>query len=353
MKQIHIYSLLLAIGVTGFLYGCNESGRTPIESPTQGEKIELSSSSPAYIGAGSRAATNFPNSGNIGVVAATELENPLGDTDWSLYSDINNAEAVAGSMDVGVGGNPDRYHFAWQTQKYWPFDGSSLYFMAYSPRAAGNDNNYILSTQNNSLYIAMQPNMPDIMYASNNTGPQPYSKNKPEVDLGEFRHALSQLTINVIAGDNLPDNIKVSNLTVRTLATTASLVLPLGDEGLVVSTLDEGPPFENVLVGGITDFQNDIITRKMMIFPGVEDYTGVGITLLDTNNGQAFEARYMMSFFENVNSAGEPVRLERAKNTTLEIWVNITDVENPNETLELKGKITPWIDGGDFGIIIE
>ena len=344
MKKIYTYILLFTL--LGIGYGCEKSSLSYVpEQKKIGDKIILGTSSETTV-SGTRAATNFPNGGSIGVVAATALSSPVTGTDWAQYSDINNVEAIANAMII----NPDlstTYAFQWKNQKYFPFDGADLYFMAYSPITTGNSN-YILSTMNNSLYIQLQKTMPDIMYASNNVNPQPYNKVDSVVDLGEFRHALSQLTVKVIAGDGLPSTIKVNKLSVSTTATVANLFLPLGDDGLIVTYGTDY--FTNELVGGTTDFQNGVIQQSLYLFPKTQDVTMVSITLVDTSNANnTFEGSYMMSYFESDN-LGEEIKLERAKNTLLEITVEITNIENPNTEIDLKGKITPWIDGGDFSI---
>lgn len=346
MKKIYTYILLFTL--LGIGYGCEKSSLSYVpEQQKTGNKIILGTNSETNV-SGTRASTNFPNGGSIGVMAATALASPITGTDWAQYSDINNAEAVASRININL--DPPykpEYYFDWKSQKYWPFDGADLYFMAYSPITTGNSH-YMLSTMNNSLYIQLQKTMPDIMYASNNVNPQPYNKIDSVVDLGEFRHALSQLTVKVIAGDGLPSTIKVNKLSVSTTATVANLFLPLGDDGLIVTYGAEY--FTNELVGGTTDFQNGVIQQSLYLFPKTQDVTMISITLVDTSNtNNTFEGNYMMSYFESDN-LGEEIKLERAKNTLLEITVKITNVENPNTEIDLKGKITPWIDGGDFSI---
>jgi len=347
MKKINIYILLFVF--LGIGYGCDNSSLSHLPEP-KGEKIILSTVSGTAV-PGTRADLNFPNNGSIGVMAATSLADPITNTNWALYDDINNAEAVMNEINLDWETNIISYGFQWRNQKYWPFDGSDLYFMAYSPITQG-DSDYMLSAESNALYVRLQKNMPDIMYASNNANPQPYNKIDSVVDLGEFRHALSQLTVKVIAGEGLPENIKVNKLSVTTTATVANLFLSMGDDGLDV-TYTPGSYFTNELVGGTTDFQNDTIKQSLYLFPETHDVTQVSITLIDTNNtNNTFEGNYMMSFFENANNLNEPVTLQRAKNTTLEITVNITDVESPNAEINLRGKISPWIDGGEFGVDI-
>ncbi|MCD7900708.1 MAG: fimbrillin family protein [Bacteroides sp.] len=338
--MIKAYTYLKIFVCLVIFYGCDQT-HTGVDQLGNNEIMLSSVVKPN--GFTTTRATDFPNSGSIGVVAATELSSiPHVTMNWTNYPDISNAEATATSVVNGV------YSFNWETQKYWPFDGSDLYFMAYSPIATGDELDYYLSTDHVSLFIALTPNMPDIMYASNNTNPQPYNKTNPLVDLGQFKHALSQLTIEVVAGENMPSSMRVSNLSVTTPARTASLSLPDGDNGLQITTASI--PYTGTLANGLVDFQNGLITNWLYLFPGTQDVTEISITLVDTATNQTFSRDYMMSFF--INEMNDPILLERAKNTTLRMIVEVTEVENPTLTLSLQGLITDWVDKGNFGVVI-
>lgn len=340
MNKIYKYTLLLALA--GAFNGCEKADVDAPRVNVGNDPIVLSSVYRSSI-AETRAATNFPNNGSIGIVAATALHDTIALTDWSQYSDINNVQAVAVSEANGV------YSFQWDTQKYWPFDGANLYFMAYSPISTGMDNRYLIDGQKRSLFMNLQTNMPDVMYASNNISPVAHNKTSPTVDLGMFKHALSQLTIRILPGESLSPNIKVTNLKVSTPASVANLFLPSGDDGL---TVDYGNTFEDALINGEEDIVGNTITRSMLLFPKTEDVTKISIILIDKSNpSSVFSADYMISFFQS-DVEGEPITLERAKNTELRITVNGTNVQDPNETVVLKGRITDWTYKGHFGIDI-
>ena len=156
---------------------------------------------------------------------------------------------------------------------------------------------------------------------------------------------MSQLTVDVIGNATLPANIKLQSLTVSNTANVGSFFLAQGDNGLVVADTEE---YYATLVNDVTDIQNTTISRSLLLFPGTEDVTEVAITLVDQNNGHVFTGEYMVSFFQG--DSLDPITLQRAKNTVLRLEVNITDVDNPNETIELTGRITDWTYGGQFGI---
>lgn len=335
--------IFLLILLVGTVCGCEKTNVEVLDVEQEGIPIVLSSGvSVSTAEAGTRAATNFPNNGNIGIVAATELNSDIGQTNWSLYEDINNRQAVATSVDAnGV------YSFQWadNTPRYWPFDGSALYFMAYSPVADGTNNNYRIDEKNSSISMDLHSNIPDVMYASNNTANMPHSKTTGVVNLGEFRHALSQLTIKVNAAAGLPPKITVSRLAVSTSYGTADLFLPEGDNGLKPL---KGATYEAVLLDGSTGLASTI-SRTLLLFPGTEDETKISIAIYDTEIGNYFTGNYMLSVFQS-DKLGQPILLEPGKNTELRITVNIADLQNPSAPIGLKGRITDWDYKGHFNI---
>lgn len=341
MKKRYIYLLLLCIIMVTGCYVRDHNDDVIGER----HEIRLSSLEEAPT-PGTRAVTDFPNGGRIGILASTTYNGNL--TNWSAYPDINNVGATAVSVDAsGV------YSFSWDTPKYWPFDGSDLYFMAYSPIADGSLINYILQSGDNppSLFIGLYEdyNTPDVMYASNNLNPQPYNKTTGAVNLGEFMHALSQLTIEVIADPGMSETIEVSDLTVSTTARSATLMLTTSDNALSVYSADV--PYVASLVSGLTSFVNQDIVRRVLLFPGTEDETQISITLIDTSNLQVFTGNYMASFFQS-DTPGQPITLQRAKNTVLRIYVRNIGVENPDQDIQLQGIVTEWDERGNYRIPI-
>lgn len=336
-----IYTYILSLILVGAVYGCDNADVDAPGVKQEGYPILLSSANSASTAeAGTRATTNFPNNGSIGIVAATKLYDVPEMTDWSLYADISNRHAVATSVD-----NNGVYSFQWDSPCYWPFDGSDLYFMAYSPISDGTDNGYIIDDMKRSIFMNLKTQMPDVMYASNNTAYIPHNKTTGVVNLGEFRHALSQLTINIDAAPGLPSKIKVSNLTVSTPYSTANLYLPLGEFGLIPVP---GVTFFNELLNVDTSLASTI-SRELLLFPGTEDATQISVTLHDTDSGYRFTGNYMISFFQS-DAPGQPILLEQGKNTVLRITVNLIDLEKPSEKIDLKGRITDWSYKGHFNI---
>lgn len=339
MKINYKYTLFIAL--TLIVWGCNPAINGDDNEGMQGEKILLTSLTDESVKTGIRAVSDFPNNGSIGIVAATTVDSLNLRANWNTYMDINNAEAIATSENNGTFG------FTWREQKYWPFDGSDLYFMAYSP-AVTDQTHYLISDDRASLSIALDPNTPDVMYASNNSAFQPYNKTSGVVNLGEFRHVLSKLTVEVIANPEMSASIVVTNLSVSTPMRTGDFLLYGGDEALTVYPADIN--YIATLASGSVEFKNQPLSNTMLIFPGIQDQVLVSITLVDTSNGLDYSADFMVSFF--TNSSNEPVILERAKNTVLRIYVSNVGVDDPDRNIQLEGVLTDWDYRGDFGISI-
>lgn len=339
MRKNYKYTLFIAL--TLIAWGCNPAINDDDNEGIQGEKILLTSLANTSVETGVRAVSDFPNNGSIGLVASTNIDSLNPANNWNTYMDINNAEAVATSENNGVFG------FTWREQKYWPFDGSDLYFMAYSP-AVTDQIHYLLSNDRTSLTIALDPGTPDVMYASNNNNFQAYNKTSGVVNLGEFRHILSRLTVEVIANADMSGSIVVSNLSVSTPMRTASYLLYGGDDALTVYSAEID--YVATLASGAVEFKNQPFSNTMLIFPGIQDQVLVSITLVDTSNGLDYSADFMVSFF--TNELNEPVILERAKNTVLRIYVSNIGVDDPDRNIQLEGTLREWEYRGDFGISI-
>lgn len=340
MKRIYLY-----IFIVPFIILVGSCSRLDTEEPgneVSGEEIKLESSLPASVDINTRAVSDFPNNGSIGILAAEvyDPENPS--QNWTGYDDINNAEAVASSESNNV------YSFTWTTQKYWPFDGSNLYFMAYSPIADGSLNYYLLSDNNSSLTIGLDSNMPDVMYASGNTDPQPFNKTNGTVQLGEFRHLLSKLTVRVVADPDMDETIEVYNLTVSTNSRSASFPLYSGDDGLTVIPAPQ--EYVATLIQDNIHFKTQPFSKTIFLFPGTEDDVKISIGLVDTSNSNEYSTSFMMSYF--VDPSGAEVTLERAKNTVLTINVVNVGIQNPDRNIQLEGTIKDWDFRGDFQIDI-
>ncbi len=341
MKTTYKYTVLALLAL--FAVSC--SGLVPEDKNggSPGQEIQLQSSAGITADVETRAVEDFPNNGSIGIIAATTYDPEYPRLGWNTYTDINNEEATASAL-IG-----DTYSFSWRNQKYWPFDGSDLYFMAYSPIANGSLIFYVLSDDRASIQMGLDLNLPDIMYASGNTNPQPYNKNRGTVSLGEFRHILSKLTVRVVADNDMSPNIEISRLAVSTNLRSASFPLYGGDDALIVTPAPER--YEAVLISGNTHFKTQPFSSTMHLFPGTQDDVQISITLVDTSNGTSFSADYMVSFF--TNTEGTAVTLERAQNTVLTLNVLTVGVQNPDRNISLEGAITDWDYRGDFGVSIQ
>lgn len=336
MNRIHITGILT--GILFILSGCG-SGDSP-QGPQDG-RITLQAGASGISGEmDTRAAEGFPNDGSIGVIAGYYNDGKA--VDWTSYADIDNAHAVAATKT----GN--EYFFEFDQVRYWPFDGRSLSFMAYSPYAT--TNNVLLDDTNTSLNLVLGDGMPDVMYASSNTGASlgAYNKLSPSpVDLGTFKHALSKVVVRVEAAATISGDITLTDLSLSTNRRNGILSLPDGDEGLTVLD-DQDYPYEFLFVQGNTPMPSSrILADSAYLFPGTEDYTMVTIGFL-ASGGQTFYRQYPVSYFSSAN----PIHLQRAKRTVLNILINGTPVDGSEDNLELEAIITDWNDGGHFGITI-
>jgi len=286
----------------------------------------------------------FPNNGSIGVIAAEYNTTAI---DWTSYPDIDNAPATATSVTNGI------YTFSWPSNdiKYWPFDNSQLVFMAYSPRTE-NLGNINLSDNRTELAISLTENMQDVLYASANENAEttPYNKISKRVDLGQFKHALSQLTVEVVADSTMDATMQVNSLRVSTYRRTAALNLLEGDNGLIVGE-NADSEFVYTLVSTNTPFKTQKISKTVLLFPGTQDVTKISIDLFSTGNPTTVSKEYMVSYFQDNLNPNEPLTLERGKNTILTINVKGKNVNTTD--IELQGTLSPWNSQGNFGITIK
>jgi len=318
------------------------------ENPEEPEELRgsiyLSSTAETTSFTTKAGADDFPNSGSIGVIAAEYNATAI---DWTSYPDINNAPATATSLTNGI------YTFSWPSNaiKYWPFDNSQLVFMAYSPRTE-NLQNISLSDNRTTLAISLTQNMQDVLYASANENAEttPYNKVSKRVDLGQFKHALSQLTVEVVADATMDESIQVNSLRVSTYQRSAELNLLKGDNGLDVAANAENE-FVYTLVSANTSFKTQKISKTVLLFPGTQDVTKISIDLFSTDNPTTVGKEYMVSYFHDDLNPNEPLTLERGKNTTLTINVKGKNVNTTD--IELMGTLSSWNYQGDFGITIK
>ncbi|MCD8177009.1 MAG: fimbrillin family protein [Tannerellaceae bacterium] len=336
---------LLIICLAFLFQGCGKDTEPPGSEPA-GEVQELirlcGSGVETVLEAGNtRAPGDFPNSQQIGVVAA-QYNVPV---DWTSYNDINNATAVTNREQGGT------FYFDFSPVKYWPFDGSNLVFLAYSPPATAT-NGLTLEASRTVLDIQLTADTPDVMYASNNTtaATTPYSKNNnPTVNLGEFRHALSRLIINVIADSTMNPAVRLESLIVETTVTGASLNLLQGANGLTVDP-PVTAPFQYTLTNSSTNFNNGY-ARNVIVMPGSEEETVLKVRFSD---GPYFdyEATYPVTAIQNANNSGPNLVFTPGVNTTVNLTVRGTLVDHPEDAIYLQGELTDWDERDPLGVTI-
>ncbi len=353
MKKILIITgICIAVAAVGCTHDTDKvQGKTPGLDP-----IVISSDT----GDGSNPAPaadvdgQFPNGGKIGIIAA-RYPDTAPDEDWApnwqdSYPDIDNALATQSGYDPGT----ETYKFQWDRQRYWPFDGGKLIFMAYSPYT---DNTGVLALDvtREWLLINLTDPMADVLYASNNVKPwNVYSKSPNHaVDLGTFKHVMSQLTVIVEADPTMEPTIELSALSVTTLRPEAQFHLPSGDEGLLVAEEPDLDRFQYNIktdADGLKPFVDEPFSDTVLLFPGTEEWTTIHFELVDTNApANTYRKTVAVTFF--APNGSEPITLQRGKNTILTIKVK--SITATQKDFELEGQITDWIPGGSFHIDIK
>ena len=368
--------MLLLSGAV-FLTACSEKDDVPVENP-RGEAIVLSGAA-GVSGTVTRtpAVYPFPNDGSVGILASVYDQAILdGEGNvkihWKSYDDILNAPATA----VVREGTDTFYSFDWVTDdgkpKYWPFDGGKLVFMAYSPHTAGYSLYISLDTDSmKRMSFSLGPNVafpgvpdiPDVMWASNNGLHTSYNKevitetggtyHSPPVELGEFQHALSQLTVEIAAGSDMNANIVITRLTVSTTQRTG--VISLADGSVEFSEPSENPYTYTLISNdnGVA-FKTQSFSRTMLLLPTTEDVTQISLTLRDLGDqsDNRYDYNYLVPFFPNVNDPSQTLKLVQGKNTTARILVESVGVQDPGVELDLKGVLSEWNQHGKFGVTI-
>lgn len=359
MKKYLFHIILLFL--CGLTTACKENNAAEEAAATPDgtrEAIALSSSDTGELSCAG--INDFPNEKRIGVLAA--YYNEGGVPDWSAagYPDIDNSGATAAGVDGEV------FSFTWDEVKYWPFNSAELVFAAYSP-VIGNGNDIYLSEGRDTMYITLHDGMPDVLYASNNYTAKdtPYSKLTTDigtgdpkiVDLGEFRHALAKLTVEVYADSGMNPDIKVTKLVVSTTQKKAALDM-FGDETSQLTLEDpEITPFQYAVIPETTyangqAFSGAPISEAVLLFPATEDITEVSISFADHADNSVSSTKILSTVANKPPGAGN-LTLQKGMNTTLRFTVKSTEVINPAEDVYLQGTLSGWNEAGDFEIIIQ
>ena len=174
MKKINIFLLTGLFALTG----CNNDNTIIIEEeafPDFSSSINLASQSVENM-AQTRAETNSPNNGKIGITAAlTATENGYSTVIWTAPKGryINDAEAFTTN-------DKNTYNFNWAegNMQYWPIrdihtSNKELTFIAYSPKASSSTCFNITPENDKMVFAISLPElteninqvMPDVLYA--------------------------------------------------------------------------------------------------------------------------------------------------------------------------------------------
>ena len=369
---------LACLGVLLFCAtGCNKS-----------EEVEVDYSMPIRLSAqgeintvNTRAASDFPNDKIYirGVFSnSEEVGTCYEKTNWSKQKDncyIIDASAKAIKVENGT------YTFNWDVPQYWPLPGTHmidnkdyyfLNFFSYSPATkTGTFDLTELGTNNDSIKFNMtlpalttvnsknyKQDMPDILYTYQGAKA---TRSQNKVHLGEFCHALSQVSLQVNLSDVSP-NIYLKELSITLTkngwfthdgwlsenaevdATTKDPKYTYGTNTIKYSyplTSDTELKLDTVAGGKL--YLNSGMSKdgyaflvlpydaKALVTLIYEDRTmGIGNYVEKTNT-------YEINKFEQVEGASKkPASLDRGKNTTLQINISGTNIS------KLFGDLEPW-----------
>lgn len=92
------FTLVIASGYSSIPEGDIPATEPGVDHPEEPVEILFGTETVFSL---TRADSEFPNEGLIGVVATTEVNSTLWETDWTLYEDIDNAVAQVASETGG------------------------------------------------------------------------------------------------------------------------------------------------------------------------------------------------------------------------------------------------------------
>lgn len=361
MKKKSIY---LGVAVL-FFSGCSSDTLLPETDaervPIQFSVSDVSTSTDAETL--TRAATDFPNSGNIAVLAAnTEANTATTTIDWNssnLY--LNHAAASVGEK------SSDKYPVTLSTNpQYWPFNADKyLSFAAYSPTSARTaDANTLTATATG------QAPFPDLLYS---TPTVVYNKNtgKEGVELTRFKHAMARVVIKVIPvnenGNEISsynnDNFKITKLNIQTKATTGTFdflaetpawtITPATDFTTVYNLIDASSYSDTKAVKLPYNSSN----MECYLLPTTVNNTLASSKVEFELSDKAYTYTYatgsdgsLDEFKDGINN----ITLDMGKTTTLTIKVKVMDIQNGGESdnILLQGTLKDWDYKGNSTVTI-
>ncbi|MEG2340958.1 MAG: fimbrillin family protein [Odoribacter sp.] len=306
---------------------CQKAEDTPINS---GESICLRAEIETTTVVQSKVSNTFPNQGKIAVIAA------YCDAAGTLTSDWNNRH-IDNQMAT-----ENNSLFTWETPQYWPFNGDNLCFLAYSPKATSNlgDPLTLSATTLTMTLPADNSKMPDILYSDS----KPVAnKATPNVDLGQLKHALSQVQLKIMTQDiGEPIQLKTLSLTTKKQAefdlSSPATLLAKGN-GIMAYTL----------VKTTTDLQKNhtYSYAPLLVFPDVSGAdTKIHIRLGYALGGATTDVAIDYSVSDFLTNT-TPAKLERAKCSILILTIQGQQITS------LSGEVTPWNPVKDYEVTIE
>lgn len=363
----------IIIGVAGaLLSGCSnelqqpetEDGPVPILLSVSGTRV----SAEAGMTRGDAVSTDFPNNGNMAVMAAKTRQGAT-TFDWSADNlHLNHVAATAGTKSNG------NYPVALTPVQYWSFDANEyLSFAAYSPSTAKKEG---AGPGLLTVRAGASAPFPDLLY-STPTGSYNKETGKDGVELTTFRHAMARLVIQVVPVDKngqqltdyKNDELNISKLAIQTKVTSGdfdflaatpawTLTAPGTDAGhttlytLISAATAKALPYDS------SDSSQGGSNKGYYLLPATNTVNTVALSKIDFElKDKAYTYTYAsgddgsLDEFKTADSGS--VTLEIGKTTVLTIKVKVTDIEHGGgENVILFGTLKDWEYKGNSTVTI-
>lgn len=348
-----LFSFFFSLSISG----CGDDLAAP---ETEDELVPITFSSDIITNTGmdvqtkAETETDFPNSGNIAILAAKGNSDEIKATDWLQKNLLlNHKEATAGTK------NTDSYPVTINAgTQYWSFNPAEyLTFAAYSPMA-GNALS-IIDTDNKTLKvdIGTDKTFPDLLYTTP-VGPYNKEDGKSAISLGEFQHAMSKLVVKVIPVDkdgtiikdeNLARiNVKITSLMIDTKVTSGTFSFTSADPEWTPGSVQANYRTVYTLVNSETTLPYSSAAEYYML-PGTQANSRIYLKIKDV-----VDTEYTELTIDQFKLSSTAATLEAGKTTTLTIKLKVIDIEtgeDPATTLE--GTLTDWVYKGNSNVEIQ
>ncbi|MFI3293676.1 MAG: fimbrillin family protein [Rikenellaceae bacterium] len=223
-----------------------------------------------------------------------------------IYSFLTNPEEYVTSPYINhkAAEKGDDNYWSFEIPEYYPGDGSTLDFLAYTPAAnatSGGDNNGITQTldfENKSVkfsYVTpiVGRNHPDLMLAT----PEVEKSSTSPLDNLQFEHALTQLSMSASVGNVTPENrYVITRFTFHDITTGATMDYsvdsgigdwtPTAGGDFIVSAMLPDPTIEGETQVKLTKEDKSIMSNGHTLFMIPQEIDGkatIQITIYDTD----------------------------------------------------------------------